>query len=96
MIIMLAFYSFYGKKECRNINMELQAACQDVYYNEKLSKQYHYVPSKIINIQDNNAQYYIVKELDKLMRRLIQNHQSFYSSREEIARLLEWGDYWQE
>ena len=95
-IIMLVFYSFYDEEKYRNIYMELQTVCEDLYYSEELTKQYDYVPSKIVKIQDNNAQYYIAKELRALMGRLIHNHQSSYYSREEIARLLEWGDYWQE
>ena len=75
---------------------ELEAGYNAMHNNKKLSDRYNYLPSKIIEIQNHEMRYYVVGRLVRFMGYLAQNPQSFYFSREEIARLLEWGDYWQE
>ena len=94
--IVHAFYSFYGEKECCNIREELERASDEIYRTKKSSEQYEYVPSRIIEIQDPNAREHIINILDMVREHLTRCRQSSYASREKIARLLEWGDYWQE
>ena len=95
-MIVLAFYSFYTEQERHIILGELRRAYNEVGTMETLSERYDYVPSKIIEIQDHNVQGYVVERLLRRMAHLVKNHHISYSSRKEIARLLEWGDYWRE
>ena len=95
-VIMLAFYSFYGDKERHNFKKELQRAYNELHGKEKLSGQYDHMPSRIIEIQGLSARQEVVSGLAMVGEYLAHNRQSFYASREKIAQLLEWGDYWQE
>ena len=94
--IVHAFYSFYGEKECKNIKQELMHASDEAHSKAKSLEQYDYVPSRIIGIQDLDARRDVIRILINVGDGLKMNHQSAYASREKIAQLLEWGDYWQE
>ena len=95
-IIMTSFYSFYAEHERRIIGRELQQTYNQICRGEELLKAYDYVPSKIIEIQDHSARRHVVRRLAMFMGHLMENYSFSQSSREKIARHLEWGDYWQE
>ena len=95
-IIIRAFHLCYEKRERPGVMQEFLAVNKRVKWPE-----IRFVPKIIVDIKDDNVRRKLLtqlhnwtNELEKINRRDEVPH--YLPLRQRIARLLEWGDYWQD
>ena len=93
--IVWACYFFYTGEEHQEIADELKRASNTEHASE-LSQIYRYVPQKIVEIQHDGTRQHSIWILSNLMKHAGGFGWHSPPSRQEIARFLEWGDYWRE
>ena len=95
--IIFPFYFFYNSAERQVACKELNQICGARERSEE-PKACDYVPQKIVEEKDDDTQYQLVDKLYPLINGIAPKNgfQLPHLVPREIARFLEWGDYWQE
>ena len=96
--IIFPFYFFYSDGERKAACKEL-IKISDAWEEHDKPKVCNYVPQKIVEMKNGGTQQQLARELHPLIGRIVPDNvgNDFpHLVPRQIARLLEWGDYWQE
>ena len=93
-IIASAFYLLCATGEYNNFIEELEQMHES---KKELSQEWHYVPQKIAEMQDDDMRKKLINRLLRIIKHLADTqYYRRHLSLQTIAQFLEWGDYWRE